>query len=81
MCSFSATETKNRRPLVAPLPSALTPYIDRYLAEIRPALLRGHVSDAFWVSTYRGPLSEQAIYTKICAATEEELGMPSWYRK
>jgi integrase len=75
VCSFSDTETKNRRPLVAPLPPALTPYIDRYLAEIRPALLRGHVSDAFWVSTYRGPLSEQSIYTKICAATEEELGI------
>jgi hypothetical protein len=53
---------------------ALTPYIDRYLAEIRPALLRGHVSDAFWSSTYRAPLSEQSIHTKVCAATEEELG-------
>ena len=62
-------------PLVEPLPAALTPYIDRYLAEVRPALLRGHVSDAFWVSTYRGALSEQSIYTKVCAATEEELGI------
>jgi site-specific recombinase XerD len=53
----------------------LTRYIDRYLAEVRPALLRGHPSDAFWVSTYRGPLSEQSIYLKVCAATEEELGI------
>ena len=75
VCSFSASETKNRRPLVEPLPMALTPYIDRYLAEVRPALLRGHVSDAFWISTYRAPLSEQSIYTKVCAATEEELGI------
>ena len=75
VCSFSAAETKNRRALVEPLPLALTPYIDRYLAEIRPALLRGHVSDAFWVSTYRAALSEQSIYTKVCAATEEELGV------
>jgi integrase len=75
VCSFAAAETKNGRELVEPLPVALTPYIDRYLAEVRPALLRGHVSDAFWVSTYRGPLSEQSIYTKICAATEEELGV------
>jgi integrase/recombinase XerD len=75
VCAFSAAETKNGRELVEPLPAALTPYIDRYLAEVRPALLRGHVSDAFWVSTYRGPLSEQSIYTKICAATEEELGV------
>jgi integrase/recombinase XerD len=74
-CTFSAAETKNGRPLTAPLPLALTPYIDRYLAEIRPALLRGHVSDAFWISTYRAPLSEQSIYMKICAATEEELGI------
>jgi integrase/recombinase XerD len=75
VCAFGAAETKNRRELVEPLPAALTPYIDRYLAEVRPALLRGHASDAFWVSTYRAALSEQSIYTKICAATEEELGV------
>jgi integrase/recombinase XerD len=75
VCSFGADETKNRRELVEPLPVVLTSYIDHYLAAVRPALLRGHASDAFWVSTYRGPLSEQSIYTKVCAATEEELGV------
>jgi integrase/recombinase XerD len=75
VCSFTAAETKNRRELVEPLPAVLTPYIDRYLAEIRSALLRGHICDAFWVSTYRAALSEQQIYTKVCAATEEELGV------
>jgi hypothetical protein len=64
VCSFAAAETKNRRELVEPLPIALTPYIDRYLAEVRPALLRGHVSDAFWISTYRSALSEQSIYLR-----------------
>jgi integrase/recombinase XerD len=75
VCTFDAAETKNRRALVEPLPAALTSYIDRYLAEVRPALLRDHVSDAFWVSTYRRPLSEQSIYLKVCAASEEELGV------
>jgi integrase len=75
VCTFSASETKNRRPLTEPLPVALTPYIDRYLAEIRPALLRGHASNALWISTYRAPLSEQSIYLKVCAATEEEVGI------
>jgi integrase len=75
VCTFGAAETKNRRELVEPLPAALTAYIDRYLAEVRPALLRGHASDAFWVSTYRSALSEQSIYLKVCAATEEELGV------
>jgi integrase/recombinase XerD len=75
VCTFTAAETKNRRELVEPLPAALTPYIDRYLAAVRPALLRGHASGAFWISTYRRALSEQSIYTKICAATEEELGV------
>jgi site-specific recombinase XerD len=74
VCTFGADETKNRRELVEPLPATLTPYIDGYLAEVRPALLRGHTCDAFWVSTYRAALSEQQIYTKVCAATEEELG-------
>jgi integrase/recombinase XerD len=75
VCAFSPAETKNRRELVEPLPAALTRYIDLYLAEVRPALLRGHICDAFWVSTYRGRLSEQSIYTKVCAASEEELGV------
>jgi integrase/recombinase XerD len=75
VCAFSAAETKNRRELVEPLPEALTRYIDHYLAAVRPALLRGHASDAFWVSTYRAALSEQSIYLKVCAATEEELGV------
>jgi integrase/recombinase XerD len=75
VCSFTAAETKNRRELVEPLPVGLTRYIDRYLDEVRPALLRGHICDAFWVSTYRRALSEQSIYTKVCAATEEELGV------
>jgi hypothetical protein len=75
VCTFTAAETKNGRELVEPLPVTLTRYIDRYLDEVRPALLRGHASDAFWVSTYRAALSEQSIYTKICAATEEELGV------
>jgi integrase/recombinase XerD len=75
VCCFTAAETKNRRELVEPLPAALAPYIDYYLAEVRPALLRGHASDACWISTYRAALSEQSIYTKVCAATEEELGI------
>jgi integrase/recombinase XerD len=75
ICTFGAAETKNGRELVEPLPAELTSYIDHYLAEVRPALLRGHASDAFWVSTYRAALSEQSIYTKICAATAEELGV------
>jgi integrase/recombinase XerD len=75
VCSFGAAETKNRRALVEPLPMELTRYIDRYLAEIRPALLRGHTCDAFWVSTYRAALSEHSIYLKVCATTEEELGV------
>jgi integrase/recombinase XerD len=75
VCTFGAAETKNRRELVEPLPAVLTSYIDHYLAAVRPALLRGHASDAFWVSTYRAALSEQSIYLKVCAATEEELGV------
>jgi integrase/recombinase XerD len=75
VCTFSAAESKNRRELVEPLPAALTAHLDHYLAEVRPALLRGHASDAFWVSTYRAALSEQSIYLKVCAATEEELGV------
>ena len=39
---------KNRRELHYSLPAALTPYIDRYLTEIRPFLLDPVATDAVW---------------------------------
>ncbi len=75
VCRFSGDETKNGDVMEFDLPAALTPFIERYLAVHRETLLRGHQSDAFWVSAYRGPLSEQRISERIRRATLEEVGI------
>ena len=72
---FSGDEVKNKNTMDFALPAALTPFIDRYLAVHRETLLRGHQSDAFWVSAYRGPLPEQRISERIRRATLEEVGI------
>lgn len=72
--SFDETETKNHRAHEDELPPELTPYIDRYLDHYRLVLLRGRASTAVWISSYRGPLSEQSHYMRFRAATKEELG-------
>lgn len=72
---FDESETKAGRDQEEELPPALTPYIDRYLDHYRPVLLRDHQSDAVWVSAYRGPISEERLYQRFCAATLEELGV------
>lgn len=75
VCRFSGEETKNGDPMQFELPADLTPAIDRYLNIHRPTLLRGHDGDAFWVSTYRGPMSEQTIRLRLKDATLEEVGV------
>jgi len=75
VCRFSGGETKNGDAMEFGLPAALTPFIERYLAVHRETLLRGHQSDAFWVSTYRGPPNERTISWRIRRATLEEVGI------
>ena len=72
---FSGHEVKNKDTMDFALPAALTPFIDRYLAVHRETRLRGRQSDAFWVSTYRGPLQERTISWRIRRATLEEVGI------
>jgi len=73
--SLDESETKGGRDQEEELPRVLTPYIDHYLDHYRPVLLRGHQSDAVWISTYRDALSEESHYSRFRAATKEELGI------
>ena len=40
---------KTKKPDSFSLPAVLTPYVQRYLHEVRPALLNGHRSDGMWI--------------------------------
>ncbi len=57
------------------LPARLTPYVDRYLQEIRPQLLGGRVDDALWPN-YRGKrLSADSITAMCLERTEARFGV------
>ncbi len=76
MLVFDGTETKNHASIEKTLPWQLTPYIDAYLADHRPALLNGHDSDSLWISQRGRPMGEGAIYDRIRATTASEFGHP-----
>jgi hypothetical protein len=50
---------KTRRADSFSLPAALTPYIDLYLGEVRPFLLRGRESTAMWIGKVGQDLSQK----------------------
>jgi integrase/recombinase XerD len=77
--SLSAAETKTRKPDSWPVPAALNPSIQRYLGEIRPALLaRGRktpTTDRLWIGSGGGPVDQQTVRHWIERVTEEALGV------
>src|SRR4051794_20780329 len=76
------TEIKNHRPYERPFPERLLPALQRYLDQVRPALLQRKgwwarpVGSALWVSCHGSPLSEAAIHQQVVAYTAAEFGAP-----
>ncbi|MGC9272152.1 integrase, partial [Acidiphilium sp.] len=73
---YAPEQIKTNRVDRVPLPKRLTPYIDRYLTEIRPQLLRGQTHDAFWVGTLGEPLAESGIEKLVRVRSRRLLGVP-----
>lgn len=71
---FAAGETKTGQPIEVILPDRLTPWLERYLAEIRPRLPGTKDHDGLWAGLKRRPLSGQAIYAAISARTRAAFG-------
>jgi hypothetical protein len=65
---------KNKRELEYSLPAKLTPYIDRYLAEVRPVLIDTTRSDALWGNSNGGAFTYRSIQTMINRQTLTEFG-------
>jgi integrase len=80
--SFAASETKNRRPLDMPLPARLTPYLERYLSEVRPFLLthggrsRPPRTDALWITRNATAMAFVTISSWVKRLTAEAFGAP-----
>jgi integrase/recombinase XerD len=73
---LKADQTKERRSYEADVPEDLLAFLDNYLAEVRPRLLRGRASKHLWVSMRGTPLSESAVYYQITKVTRRLLGRP-----
>lgn len=77
---YRAEETKQRRTVCFPVPSALQSFLRRYLQAYRPMLLAhgrygGQRSNYLWVSSDGGPLTSQSISDLIRQRTRAEFGI------
>ena len=72
---LEASETKNSQPYAAPLPPQLTPYLDKYIENVRPILLGPSINSALWISNRYGQLSKQTIYFHTRDITKRILGV------
>jgi integrase len=71
---LTAEQVKTKRPDQFDLPEPLTPYIHRYLAEMRPALLGSQSHDAVWVGRRGEPWAPQNIKNRIRLLTRKRFG-------
>lgn len=72
--SFEAAEMKNRRPMEIALPDQLSVYLERYLNDWRPLLLRHHQSDRLWITQFGLPMSGDSAYVRITKLTKRAFG-------
>lgn len=66
--------TKNKRPLDAPWPASLVPWLERYLTVERPQLLDGVASDALWIGAHGVPLGEPGVGWQIRELSKAKFG-------
>jgi site-specific recombinase XerD len=69
-------DLKNGTDMTVPLPVSLTPWLDHYLAQIRPKLLQGTASPALWVSREGGPMTGNSLAMRVAKVTARRLGQP-----
>ena len=80
---FTRQQMKNKRAYDRLLPKDLVPYLEDYLAYVRPLLCQGYDGDFLWVSARGEPLGIQGIRKKVKAITLKELKVeitPHWIR-
>ena len=69
-------DTKTGRPIKAPLPPQITPFLAYYLESVRPKLLRTQNTERLWITWQGKPMSEHSIYLRVTKFTKKELGQP-----
>jgi integrase/recombinase XerD len=69
-----AEDNKGKKEDIYPLPGDLTKWLDLYLEQIRPRLLKNRVSDRLWISWEGRDLSECGVHDKIEERTNAAFG-------
>lgn len=71
---LDASQVKTHRSDSFPLPRSLTPYMEHYIAVVRPALLAGRQDDALWISKNGEQLAAKGIQAIVLKHTKAEFG-------
>ncbi len=72
---FVPSEVKTDRYLTYHLPTKLTGYIDDWINEWRPILLRDQELDALWIGIRGAPMKAHGIYLRVRFTTEAAFGV------
>lgn len=73
--SFDPEETKTHQPILHVLPSAVVPYLELYLAEIRPCFPRNFSDEALWSGSKGHPLAYESLYSRVKLMSERLCGV------
>jgi integrase len=72
---FEAHETKTHQPIRYVLPSVLLPWLQFYLAEVRPGFPREPEDEGLWPGSKGRPLAGETLYSRVLRATERLFGV------
>ncbi len=73
LITVAAERVKNRRPLEFDFPTGLIPYLDTYLAEVRPRML-AVPSTRLWVAWKGAALSKREVHHCLTRTTKALIG-------
>jgi hypothetical protein len=65
LISIPGEETKTGREIGFTIPDYLVSYLDRYVQDVRPTLLKGYASDALWPGRRGGFLEHRSIHSQF----------------
>jgi site-specific recombinase XerD len=76
LITIPGQEVKNGQPLEYELIESLVPYLERYLATVRPAIMASSRSNCLWTAWKKPALTSREVYHCIVAKTTSLLGAP-----
>lgn len=69
-----SARAKHKKPTRQPVPKCLDDFIRLYLEEVRPILLAGRTTDAFWITNRHTPMASHSVFVCVAAFTSKVFG-------